>query len=139
MNMSSSNSNSNSNSSTTAMSKAFGDNVNRYLDLEASLSDLQVKSKAIKKEHNALGLQIISYMQSANKQKCETDTVNLIVSESVSQRPLSVALLKEVFTKYFPTRPDMPELLCKAIEAQRRHGGPERTRLKRVKRRKTKE
>jgi hypothetical protein len=98
---------------------------------------MQKEVKKVKKEQSDIGKSIMHYMQKEGFRKCAADNTSLQLSESVQQRPLTMVLLKEVFKSKFPTRPDVQTQLLDAIVASRHHGGADRIRLKRVKKRKT--
>ena len=114
----------------------FDPSVIEYLDLNDKIDKMQKDVRVVKKEQSNLGKSIMHYMQQEGFRKCTAENSSLQLSESVQQRPLTMVLLKEVFKSKFPTRPDVQTQLLDAIVASR-HGGNDRVRLKRVKKRKT--
>ena len=114
---------------------AFEDKVHDYVDLEERIATITAEAKALKKKQSELGTSILSFMQNAGTTKCETTTLNLIVSESVGQASLSVPLLTRVFSDFFAGRPEIATKLLAAIALHRKQAVGQRVRLKKVKRR----
>lgn len=118
--------------------ETFVSTVLQYEEVNDKVGDLQKEMKSLKERHKALGKDILSYMQTQGVRKCEADRANLLISESIQQKPLTMDLLQGVFKSKFPNHPDFQKQLLESIIAARRHGGSERTRLKRVKKRQAK-
>jgi hypothetical protein len=115
----------------------FDPTVIDYLKLNDDIDKMQSEVRLIKKQQSDLGKSIMNYMQLTGFKKCAVENSSLQLSESVQQRPLTMALLQDIFKQKFPSRPDIQTTLLDAIVAARHHGGGDRIRLKRVKKRKT--
>jgi hypothetical protein len=115
--------------------RTFPAQVHKYLTLDKKLEQMQSELQSVKREHDALGTNVLAYMQSTGVKTCKTDAVTIKVAESMAQAPLSVPLLGEVFAKFFASRPDVGDALLKAIADHRQSSAKNRTRLKRIKKR----
>jgi hypothetical protein len=107
----------------------------RYETLDLKLQELAAQVKLLKKEQTGIAKSMLQYCLDNDKDKISTESMNLLVSQSVGQASLSVPLLRKVFESFFPRRPDIAEKLLAAVQQYRKESVPDRVRLKRVMRR----
>jgi hypothetical protein len=113
----------------------FESKVCDFIDIEDRLKAISDEAKQLRKVQKELTTHIIKFMKDVEKTRCETPSMNLLLSHNTTQATLSVPMLKTVFEEYFPGRQDISDGLISAIAEYRRLHAHSGIRLKKVRQR----
>ena len=113
----------------------FESRVSEFIDIENRLKTITDEAKELRRMQKDLSNHIIKFMKEADKTKCETADMNLLLSHNSTQLSLSVPMLKIVFQEYFPGRNDICEGLMAAIVEYRKKHANSGIRIKKIRRR----